>query len=287
MSRCLLVYYSQGGTTNRIAESIAKSLRGARHVVALHNLKDGPAPGPDNYDVLGLGTPTYYFRPPFIVTDHLNSLPDVAGKPFFVFVVHGAVLGDAGNVVRRSLEDHGGKEIGYSRYFGADYFLGYLKRGYLLSPNHPKPDEIAQAELFGREIAARLGGKEYRRAEYDAPTRVVYRVERSLINRLFVRQMYSRLFRVDRKKCTSCGLCMKLCPTRNISEDKRGHPVWDRGCILCFSCEMKCPKDAINSPVTWFLFRPFMIYNLWRAARDPNVEIARVKHERGWTIVVG
>ncbi len=287
MSRCLLVYYSQGGTTNRIAESIAKGLLAAHHVVDLHNLKDGPAPGLATYDVLGLGTPTYYFRPPFIVTDHLNSLPDVAGKPFFVFVVHGAVLGDAGNVVRRSLEGRGGKEIGYSLYFGVDYFLGYLKRGYLLSPNHPKPDEIAQAELFGREIAARLGGKEYRKADYDPPTHVVYRVERSLINRLFVRQMYSRLFRVDRKKCTSCGLCMKLCPTRNVSEDTRGHPVWGRNCILCFSCEMKCPKDAINSPVTWFLFRPFMIYNLWRAARDPNVDIARVKHEQGRTIVVG
>lgn len=286
MSKCLLVYYSQGGTTSRTAESIAKGLRASGHVVVLHNLKDGPAPGPNSYDFLGVGTPAYYFRPPFIVTDHLAGLPNLSGKTFFVFVVYGADLGDAGNIVRRVLESKGGREIGYSRYFGADTFLGYLKRGALFSPNHPKPDEIAQAELFGGEIAACLNGKEYRKPAYDGPTHSVFRVERSLTNRLFVKQFYSRMFSVDRKKCTSCGLCSKLCPMRNISEDKNGHPVWGRNCVLCFSCEMKCPKDAINSPVTWFLFRPFMIYNIWRTKRDPRVEFARVEQGQGKTRIV-
>jgi len=287
MSKCLLVYYSQGGTTSRIAESIAKGLRAAEHVVDLHNLKDGPAPDPGAYDVLGLGTPVYYFRPPFIVTDHLNSLPDLLGKPFFVYVVYGVDCGDAGNIVRRALERKGGKEIGYSRYFGADYFLGYLKRGYLFSPDHPKLDEIARAEVYGREITARLGGREYRKAEYDGPTHRVYRLERFLVNRLFVRQMYSRLFGVDHAKCNACGLCMKLCPTRNISGDKNGHPSWERNCILCLSCEMKCPKDAISSPVTWSLFQPFMIYNIRRASRDRRVEMVRVVHAHGHTRIVG
>lgn len=287
MSKCLLVYYSQGGSTGRVAESIAKGLRASDHVVELHNLKDGPAPDPGRYDFLGVGTPAYYFRAPFIVTDHLRSLPDLSGKPFFVFVVYGADLGDAGNVVRRALERKGGKETGYSRSFGAETFLGYLKQGYLYSPNHPKPGALAQAELFGREIAACLRSAEYRKPAYDGPTHVVYRVERSLINRLFVRQMYSRMFSVDRGKCTSCGLCAKLCPTRNISEDKNGRPVWGRECILCFYCEMKCPKDAINSPMTWFLFRPFIIYNIRRTNRDPKVEVARVEHARGKTRVTG
>ena len=78
---------------------------------------------------------------------------------------------------------------------------------------------------------------------------------------------------------------MKSCPTRNISEDKRGHPVWGRNCILCFSCEMQCPNDAIGSPVTELMFRPFMIYYIWRASRDPRVEMARVKHAQGQTRV--
>lgn len=287
MSRCLLVYYSQGGSTGRIAESVAKGLRAAGHTVDLHNLKDGPAPGPASYDVLGVGTPAYYFRPPFLVTEHLNSLPALAGKPFFVFVVYGSYLGDTGNAVRRALERKGGTDTGYARYHGAGYFIGYLKQGYLSSSGYPKPATFAQAEQFGHEVAACLGGQEYRKPERDAPTHVVYRIERFLTNRLFARQIYSRLFHLDRKKCTACGLCTRTCPTHNVREDKEGRPAWGRDCILCFSCEMKCPTDAINSRVTWFMFWPFLAYNVWRLSHDPGLEVARVKHAQGQTRVIG
>lgn len=285
MSRCLIVFLSQGGTTSKIAASIAKGLRAGKHDVDLHNLKDGPAPDQRAYDVLGIGTPAYYFRPPFSVSDYLNSLPDLSGKPVFAFILYGVDCGDAGNAVRRALERKRGKETGYARYYGADYFLGYLKRGYLFSPNHPVLEEIGQAELFGREVAARVAGKAYVKPEYDAPPAMIYRLERFLVNRLFVRQMYSRLLRVNGKKCDACGICMKLCPTRNISADKKGQPRWGRNCLLCFSCEMKCPKDAIASPVTWLLFWPFMLYNTTRASRDASLENVRVVHARGRTSI--
>jgi flavodoxin/NAD-dependent dihydropyrimidine dehydrogenase PreA subunit len=271
MSRCLIVFFSQGGTTGRIAASIAKGLRAGNHDVDIHNLKDGPPPDPGAYDILGIGTPVYYFRPPFIVSDYLNSLPALSGKPVFAFILEGAYGNDTGNVVRRALERKGGKEIGYARYHGADYFLGYLKHGYLLSPNHPKPDAIAQAEQFGQEVAARSAGKAYARPPYDAPPAMMYRLERFLVNRLFVRQMYSRLLMLNKKKCNACGICVKLCPTRNISEDKKGRPRFGRNCMLCFSCEMKCPQGAIASPVTWFMFWPFMVYNLTHASRDASI----------------
>lgn len=142
------------------------------------------------------------------------------------------------------------------------------------------------ADRFGREIAARLAGKPHAKTQYDAPTPFIYRLEHFLTNRVFIRQVFTRLFGVNREKCTSCGGCVKLCPTRNISEDNNGRPVWGRNCILCFACEAKCPKGAIASPVTWFMFRPFMVYNTRTAAADPGVEHLRVSHENGRTTVV-
>ncbi len=203
------------------------------------------------------------------MSDYLESLPDLSGKPVFTFVLHAAYLGDSGNIIRRALEQKGGKEVGYARYRGAGHFLGYLKRGYQLSPAHPGPVAIAQAERFGGEIAARLAGKAHEKPAYDAPPPFIYRVERFLTQRFFARHVFSRLFGVDREACTSCGLCMKVCPTRNISEDGDGGRVWGRDCILCFACERSCPKEAIGSPVTWFLFWPFMVYNTRAAAADP------------------
>lgn len=286
MPKSLIVFFSQGGTTTRIAESVAGGLRAANHEVHLHNLKDGQPPDPRNYDILGIGSPTYYFRPPFNVIEYLNNLPGLAGKPFFVFVLHGTYCGDAGNIIRQAMERKGARETGYFRCLGADFFLGYLKRGYLFSPRHPQAGEIARAELFGREVAAYHAGKPYVKPEYDASPSIIYRLERFLVNRFMIKQMYSRLIWVNAKKCSACGLCMKLCPTGNISADKQGHPIWGRNCLLCFTCEMKCPLNAINSPITWRLFWPFMVYNTHHASRDPSLDHVRVVHRGGRTKVL-
>jgi len=286
MSRSLIVYFSQGGTTARVTESIATGLCATGYQVDLCNMKDERPPDLGGYDLLGIGLPVYYYRPPFTVMDYVNSLPDLDGFPAFVFVLHGTYRGDAGSAIRHALARKGAQEVGYFHCRGADYFLGYLNEGYLFSPDHPTVEELAQSEAFGRQVAAHLAGKQYARPEDDRPPSMVYRLERFLTNRWLIKQMYSRLFRVDADKCTACGLCTKLCPTGNITENKGGRPVWGRDCLLCLTCEIKCPQDAITSPVSWLLFRPFMIYNVRHASRDPSLDHVRVIHSRGRTQLI-
>lgn len=283
MSKSLIVYFSQGGTTARVAESIATGLRAAEYQVDLCNMKDERPPDLSDYDLLGMGAPAYYYCPPFNVMDYVNGLPDLDGLPAFVFVLHGTYRGDAGNAMRHALDRKGAREVGYFHCRGADYFLGYLKEGYLFSPDHPTAEELAQAEAFGREVTAHAAGQPYARPKDDRPPAMIYRLERFLANRWLGRQMYSRLFRVDAKSCNACGLCIELCPTGNITEGKGGRPVWGRNCLLCVTCEMKCPKDAITSPGSWPLMRPFMIYNVRRASRDPSLDYVQVTHSHGRT----
>lgn len=283
MYKVLIVYFSQGGTTAQVAAGIATGLHAAQHPVDLYNLKDGTPPSPDGYDVLGIGSPTYWYRPPFNVMDYVRGLPDLEGFPSFVFVLHGTYRGDTGNALRQALARKGTQEVGYFHCRGADYGLIYLKAGYLFSPDHPTDEELAQAEAFGHEVAARLAGGPYARSEDDAPPSWIYRLERFLSNRWLARQLYSRLFKVDAHRCNACGDCIKLCPTHNITADQGGRPVWDRNCLLCFTCQMKCPEDAITSPIDWLLFRPFTAYNVRQACQDPSLDHVRVTHSRGRT----
>ena len=280
MSQSLIAYFSLGGTTTRVAESIAAGLGKDR--VDLVNIKDGQPPSLSAYDLLGIGTPAYYYRPPFNVLDYLDSLPNLDGLSTFVFVLHGTYRGDTGNIVRHTLAQKGAKEVGYFCCYGADSFLGYLKEGYLFSPDHPTAEELTRAEDFGRQVAGRIVGQEYIRPENDPPPAIVYRLERFLVNRWLTKQVYSRLFRVN-EKCTACGLCIKQCPTGNITEGRAGHPVWGRNCLLCLNCEMQCPEDAIASPASWPLFRPTMMYNVHQASRDPSLDHVQVKHSQGRT----
>lgn len=288
MPKALIVYFSQGGATARVAEAIAAGLQGAGYQIDRCNIRDARSSGIGGYDLFGIGSPVYYFRLPFNVPDYLRSLSPFHGLAAFTFLVHGTHCFDAGNALRRALSEKGAREIGQFRCHGPGYFLGNLEEGYLFSPEHPSLDELAQAEGFGREIADRVAGAPYAPPPYEARAPLIYRIERALVSRWLVRGVYSRLFKVDPAKCTTCGQCMEICPTRNIGKDDCGRPVWGRDCLYCQWCEMKCPEEAIASAFSRLpiraLARPFVRYNVHHWAREPGLDHVRVIQRRGETV---
>ena len=46
-------------------------------------------------------------------------------------------------------------------------------------------------------------------------------------------------------KCNHCNLCVKNCPTNNISDE--AYPKIGDACIRCYRCQTVCPKGAIFS----------------------------------------
>jgi len=64
------------------------------------------------------------------------------------------------------------------------------------------------------------------------------------------RSSYSHVPRMDKpfsadEKCTSCGICEKICPAQNISLVD-GKPAWQHRCEQCFACLQWCPEEAIQ-----------------------------------------
>jgi len=285
MPKALIVYFSQGGTTAQVAERIATGLRTAEYEVDLCNIDDavGSLSRPRRYDLLGIGSPTHYYRPPFNVMDYVNGLPDLAGLPAFVFVLHGTYRGDTGNTIRRTLVGKGAQEVGYFHCRGADHFLGYLREGYLFSAGHPTRDELIAAEAFGRDVAAHTAGREYIRPEADPRLPAVNRLSRLLTNRWLAGRVYSRAFRVDAGTCAACGLCVQQCPTGNIARREEAGLLRGSNCLLCLACEMNCPQEAITSLASWPLFRLFVAHNVRQASRDPSLDYVRAVHSRGRT----
>jgi ferredoxin/flavodoxin len=62
----------------------------------------------------------------------------------------------------------------------------------------------------------------------------------------FIRRVhgYDEKYTVD-DRCTSCGICEKVCPVENI-ELIEGRPVWLHRCELCMACLHFCPTRAIQ-----------------------------------------
>jgi Pyruvate/2-oxoacid:ferredoxin oxidoreductase delta subunit len=247
----------------------------------------GPPPDVRTYALLGVGSSVYYYRVPFNVADFVERLPRLDRKPVFTLLVHGHDSFDASTAFRRMLTGSGAREVGHFAARGAGYFLGHLREGYLFSAGHPTTAELDAADAFGREVAARVTGKPYTPPPFGTKPPLIYRIERLLASRWLIQHVYRRLFKVDHARCTACGLCVDNCPTSNITRDDRGHPLWGKECLGCFTCEKDCPEEAITSvlsrPLLRLLVRPFFRYNVRTWRRDPALDYARVVHRRGKT----
>ncbi|MCA0386417.1 MAG: 4Fe-4S binding protein [Firmicutes bacterium] len=49
----------------------------------------------------------------------------------------------------------------------------------------------------------------------------------------------------DAEACTNCGLCIRICPMKNLSEDEKT-PKAAGHCALCLRCYNYCPVQAIT-----------------------------------------
>lgn len=282
--KVLIATFSQTGNTIRIADEISKGLHSMGCEVNYHSINGKQPPDLSDFDIIGIGTPVYFFRPPFIVSDFVNSLPDLRGKSFFVFTLYGTLPGDTGNYIRRKLRKKHARDVGYFRCHGADYFIGYVKRGYLFSPDAPSNYEIVSAQRFGKVVIWRYESTIGETEKYDPYINPVYAVERFTTSRKSSKYLY-KLFKVN-DQCNSCGICISSCPNRNITADPDTlRPVWHDQCLLCATCELKCPRDAITSAFDLRILSPFMDYNIYMARRK-KIPYARVRHAQGKTVRV-
>jgi flavodoxin/ferredoxin len=283
MEKVLIASFSQNGSTRKVADQIALGLGSSNCDVTQMSITENKSLDVKEYDIIGIGTPTYFFRPPFNIMDFVTNLRGLENKSTFVFILHGTNQGNCGNWIRKELNKKGSKDLGYFRSYGADYWIGYIKRGTMFSHSSPTTQELSSAEAFGRTIASRYKDKLPQVEEFDPPTPFMYGLERMFVSRPLAKMMYSKTFRAD-KNCDNCRICIKKCPIGNISENTNGKLKWQSKCLLCAACELSCPKDAIHSALDWVIFAPFMTYNISHS-KNKKIPFVNVTHRKGKTVL--
>ena len=284
--RALVLYWSLTGTTLRVAEQIAEGLRAEGLECVLHDLRGGVPNDAASYDVIGVGFPVHWYRPPTPVSRGIGALGPLAGRSVFVFSLNGSYRGAGLNRARAALARAGGVELGAFACHGEGNFYPYARLGAQFSPGHPTDRDLQEAREFGRGVAiaqhtVQLGGAPPAPRPPDPPTHPMYAFERLMSGPRMTRVLYSRRFRVDPERCARCGTCAKGCPVHNIEWARGELPLWGRDCILCLNCVARCPQEALTCPLDWALFRPFVRWNVAQGLGDPTLEHARVEHRRG------
>lgn len=188
-------------------------------------------------ELLGFVFPVYAWGPPAMVLDFASKLR-IKEKPY-VFSL--CTCGDEEGQSTRLL----GKALGASGIVLNSSFALRMPNNYVVGfdvdPKELVERKLKEAEETLREINGIISRREsaHRNIAGSFPG-LKTRVVNPLFNRF---AMDTKKFYAD-DKCTSCGLCEKICPVHTIKVEKK--PVWGKECTQCLACINRCPVKAIQ-----------------------------------------
>lgn len=89
VERVLVVWYSQTGYTERNGRLLAKTLETKRIKTTSSELRDYDERGINDFDLIVIGSPVFYYDTPSHVKAWIKSLPDLKGTPVASYVTFG------------------------------------------------------------------------------------------------------------------------------------------------------------------------------------------------------
>jgi ferredoxin/flavodoxin len=248
MTKAIIVHLSYTGNTLKIAEAIKKGIAPLVTQTDIVRLRETDPKTVAEYDLVGIGSPVRLGKMPAESAAFIEGMDGLQGKHCFVFNTHAALPVD---FMRQSVEAVRGKGavvIGFKNWY-CSVHLPYVPKPYF-TDGHPDETDLKEAEDFGREMVDRS------RRIRDGENELIQRLpEGALYDEIYGAKMTVSLppevmearaqgFSVDLNKCTRCGYCVELCPTKSI-DLSTDQPVFGP-CDQCWMCEQTCPEGAIS-----------------------------------------
>jgi len=244
--KCLIITFSQTGYTRKTAERIREGILASDGECDLVDLAGVNPESLEDYDLVGLGCPVYFYQEPFHVRDFIDGLPAMEDRPWFVFCSHGSVMGITLRSMTERLEARGAVVVGaFDIYADARApFIPYPT----LTTGHPDDSEYEQARRFGTEIVRRtrrIAAGDRGLIPDPEPVSEEWVRSAAALTREVLAAVIPR-FSINDETCTLCRECEEVCPVGGIDVQADPPRIQDP-CIYCLQCVMECPTLAIEA----------------------------------------
>ena len=268
--KMLIIFFSQTQYTRKVAERMGAGAIESGADCELVSISDADTAGLENYDLVGLGTPVFYYQEPGNVRQFIAELPELKGKHWFIFTTHASTIGITMDSMRTGLENKGAVIVGYHDTY-ADSTMPVIPYP-TLTTGHPDETEYEAAHLFGKEIvltAQRIadGNTSLIPSLNYEPDQWAHMAESLKLENL---ASFMPSLHIDEHTCTQCHTCEENCPVNGI-DIEADPPSIQNPCIYCWRCVMVCPEIAIDAvDGDWgFLLETMPVnYELYRQRLD-------------------
>ncbi|MCL2392313.1 MAG: EFR1 family ferrodoxin [Oscillospiraceae bacterium] len=225
-----IYYFSATGNSLQAALDIADGI-GDADVVSIS--KAGMNATCDS-DVIGFVFPCFAWGPPIMVREFIKTAAFNKDAYFFTVVTCGSGIGGSVSSVDALLCDKGAKlSYGAKLKSVSNYIVLYNVRT-------DRADEtLANSDVALAQIIADL--KENKAQKIGRGLGISNKLHRCLTKNYKIADKHYNIS----DACTSCGICVSVCPARNI-EIADGKPTFKHNCEHCVACIHWCPQKALN-----------------------------------------
>jgi flavodoxin/ferredoxin len=250
----LILYFSQTNNTEQIARSIASGIIASGNNADIIPLKEAREDCAEAYDLIGIGTPTFFYREPRNVENFILKMNIASGKHSFIFCTHGSIIGNTFAGMSAELTERGYTVIGAFDCYAAVSMQFYPP--VMHTEGHPDAIDREQARKFGKGICARSEkiqkGDRTLVPSFQAVEHTWWADASEKLTRDRLRTISPRLA-VNQDKCIRCFQCEEECPADAIDIMNDPPLIQKESCIFCWNCAKTCPERAIEAD--WTIMR--------------------------------
>ncbi len=268
-----IFYFSATGNTEIITDLIKKEFIKHDFRVEVKKIEDimqnKITINPDEYDLIGIGSPVIAFATPKIVHNFLKVMPDGNSKKIFIFKTAGGVAPRNYNASASMIKKLTKKkyDVIYERMFS-------IGSNWIFKFDNEITKQLYKAAMHKVEIMCNeiINGK---RRSLIAPISVkIMTGSLWLLDKIIVK-FIAKDYKVN-KACNLCGVCIKKCPCQNIHQ-KEDKIKFGLSYTFCMRCVYICPKKAISFRIFSFFaikegYNPHTILN----SPDTNTDLSKI-----------
>jgi ferredoxin/flavodoxin len=240
-----IYFFSGTGNTLLVVKKLAETLSENNIEVNLYKIENT---NPNNINLnhtIGLGFPIAEFSTYKFVWDFINSLPPADGTEIFMVDTLGGFSGGIVGPLREIVKKKGYQPIGANEIIMPPNVF-YIQD----EPTNKKKIEKGLIEAEKYALSLVNGTSHWGRVPLLSDAVYYSSIAGLKLSHTSLNQKLLHLT-VSSEKCSQCGLCVDLCPVKNIHMDKGKYPENMMKCEYCLRCTSFCPKKAISCPINY------------------------------------